>query len=236
MGAGSSLLRPFIMAGVMAIAGSQACAQISGNVSLVSGYWYRGAMLSNAHPQPQLHLGYDGKDGWYAGGFASGVDLGPRTGSQVQLMTYAGYLGHLPGDIRWEAGLIKSAFLNAAAYNYLEGFAGILSDNLSARLYFSPDYFGARIRTIYAELNGSYPLMERIQLVGHVGHLQIFPDAAGRGPESRSRHDISIGLSAGFADWSMRVAWVAGRPYADGPQFYGTPKPSAWILSVSTSF
>ena len=56
---------------------SEACAQVSGSVTLVSDYRYRGISLSDGRPTAQLSVAYDRPDGWYMGAFASRVRLRP---------------------------------------------------------------------------------------------------------------------------------------------------------------
>ena len=86
---------------------------------------------------------------------------------------------------------------------------GLASDNLNAKIYLAPNYFGFKERTLYVELNGAYPLRERLSLIGHVGYLRVLSDNEGFAFSSNSRLDTRIGISAGLADWNLQLAWVA---------------------------
>lgn len=228
-----ALLRYVVIVAAL-LTGEEVRAQVNGSISLVSDYHFRGVSLSAGHPEPQAHLGYDGKSGWYIGGFASGTDLKDESDSKAQLMAYAGYSGQRSTDINWEVGVVKSIFLQAASYDYVEIFAGLASDRLSGRLYFSPDYFGQRARTLYAEFNSAYPLGQRLHLLGHIGFLQVFPQAGKSIASAADRSDVSIGASVDLAEWKIRLLWIAGKNNNDGTQFYGDSH--TWVLNASYAF
>jgi len=224
------------IAATLLLGADKAAAQLDGGLAIVSDYRFRGASLSDGHPELQAHLGYDGKGGWYAGGFASGVDLKGETGGQAQLSAYAGYSRRQNSKTAWEAGAVKTIFLHAAEYDYLEGYAGFAMDNAAGRIYFSPDYFGQRARTLYAEFNGSYPLRPGLRLLGHIGLLHAFPASSGPVTNSSNRTDISLGVGAGLAQWNIRLAWTAASQHGDMPAPYGGSGSHAWVLDVTATF
>ncbi len=59
----------------LALLSGNVAAQLSGTVSLLSNYRFRGISLSADEPAAQLGLAYDDAQGWYAGGFASTVEF-----------------------------------------------------------------------------------------------------------------------------------------------------------------
>ena len=179
-------------------------------------------------------MGYDSKSGWYAGGFASGTDLKEEKGGNVQLMAYAGYASQLPSSVGWEVGVIKSVFLRAANYDYVEVFAGLASDRISSRLYFSPDYFDRQASTLYAEFNGAYPVGQRFHLLGHIGFLQVFSRPGSLAASTANQSDISAGASVNLTDWKIRLVWIAGKKNNEESQFYGNSH--TWNLNASYSF
>jgi uncharacterized protein (TIGR02001 family) len=186
---------------------SPARAQLSGSAALVSDYSVRGMTLSRGRPEPQLRLDYDASAGWYAGAFASGVDL-PDSGASLQLLGYAGYAHRLPSGLTWEAGLLNASFAGDAEYRYHEFYAGLTREGLSARLYYSPAYYGQG-KTVYAELNGAWPLQGRLTLSGHVGLLHPFGDG---GDEARHRIDGRLALGMDIGRLNLQVAVVAATP------------------------
>lgn len=217
--------------------GCDAAAQVSGAASFISDYRFRGASLSDGRPEPQIHLAYDDPTGWYAGAFASGVALkDEQNNSNVQLMGYGGYSGRWRSELTWEIGALKSFFLQTATYNYAEIFAGLASDNIKGRVYVSPDYFGKHATTLYAELNGTYPLKQSLRLLGHIGWLQIFQKPEGFASNPTRQFDFSIGVGTALADWNFQIEWSAGHKNDEASQFYGSGNPRAWILTASYAF
>ena len=106
----------------------------------------------------------------------------------------------------WELGATYSTFPNFAFYNYSEFFAGLLSNNWNARLYFAPDYFGRNHRTLYAEFNYAHPLGEHVRLLGHVGALQ---GAFGSADSGTGTLDASLGVGAKLNNVDIQLTWVA---------------------------
>lgn len=229
----AQLLRYAVVLVALSI-GNGAGAQVNGSISIVSDYRFRGVSLSAGHPEPQVHLGYDSKSGWYAGGFASGTDFRDEKGGNVQLMAYAGYTRQLSPGVGWEAGAIKSVFLRAASYDYVEIFAGLASDRISGRLYFSPDYFDRHASTLYAEFNGAYPFGQRFHLLGHIGFLRAISGSKSSAASPADQSDVSIGASVDLADWKIRVAWIDGKKNEEDSRFYGNSH--TWVLNASYAF
>ena len=231
------LLLRCIGGAALTFTGDQAGAQISGSVSLVSDYRTRGVSLSNGHAQPQVHLGYDGRSGWYAGAFASGVDFKGEKTSHMQLLAYAGYASRRPlSGIAWDTGITGSVFPGAAGYDYVEAYIGLATDKMSGKLHFSPDYFGGRARTLYTEINSARPIWQRLRLLGHAGYLHVFGDAARSGEYAREGADVSLGLGVVMQDWSIQMAWVNRRQNDAASESDGSARSPAWVLTVITSF
>jgi uncharacterized protein (TIGR02001 family) len=65
---------------LLCAAAQSATAQLSGTLSAVSDYRYRGVTFSDRRPAAQAGLAYDDPSGWYAGAFGSTVRLGSPPG------------------------------------------------------------------------------------------------------------------------------------------------------------
>lgn len=204
-------------------------------MSLVSDYRFRGRSLSDGQPELQLNLAYDNPGNWYLGAFASRVALGDG-GRHAQLLGYAGYSRRLPSGSSWEIGATESIFSGAGKYDYAELFAGFASERVNGRVYFSPRYFGAGYRTLYAELNASYPLRERVHLLGHVGVLHYLSKGEAQFHAPERRADFRIGVGAGLADWNLQLAWVGVEKTAAQSAGYDDSNSRAIVLNLSYSF
>ena len=204
--------------------------QTSASISLASEYSVRGVSLSNRLPAPQLSLAWDSAQGWYAGAFAAPrLNLGERS-DVSQLVAYGGYAQRLASGLSWEAGASRTSFRNASEYSYSEVYAGLASDRLSGRLYLSPSYYGYGGRTAYAELNGFYPLRERIKLIAHIGTLH---GLNGRAAESRDRIDMRLAIAFDTDACNVQLAWLGSTGIGPGAE---REVRSARALALSASY
>lgn len=203
------------------LAAHAAHAQASASVSLASEYSVRGVSLSDGRAAAQLSVAYDAAQGWYAGAFAAPrLTLGGRSGV-TQLIAYGGYARRLASGLSWDAGASGTSFQHAAEYNFREIYAGLAADRVSARLYFAPFYYGYGGHVAYGEVNGFYPLRERIKLVAHIGAL--------RGPAAK-RVDLRLAIGYDAGDCNVQLAWLRNSRRDDAPA------PRALSLSATYSF
>ena len=219
-----------ILAAAALLAAAPAPAQVNASIALASEYSARGVSLSDGQAAPQLSLGYDAASGWYTGLFASRAALRERGGDAV-LMAYGGYSGRLASGLSWEAGASSTTFHRAAEYNYREVYAGLAGDLLSARLYLAPSYYGYAGRAAYAEINGFYPLYERLKLIGHAGTLRALRSA---GVRARDTVDLRLGLGLDLDHYNLQLAWQAST--VEGGRIAGQAAPRRLALSAAYSF
>jgi len=210
-------------------------AQTSVSVSLLSDYRYRGETLSDGQPAPQINVNLDSDSGWYGGALASGnIHLGDH--QMAQLLAYAGYAQRMASGWSWEAGATDTTFTQASDRNYGELYVGLSGERISGRLYLAPRYFGYDSRTLYAEINGFYPLHDKLNLVGHAGLLHTLAGAAWPGVPAASRYDARVGLSATIGDWNTQLAWVLVQHSDMHYQYYDGHAPRTVVLSAAYSF
>lgn len=213
----------------------KAHAQVSGSITLVSDYFYRGISLSDDQAVPQLNLVYDNPDGWYAGAFGSKVRVNSKNSDGEQILLYSGFSHRLNSGMVWEAGATGSLFPKATDLNYGEIFTGVMVDNLSARIYYSPNYIGLNAKTLYLEANADYALHERIDLFSHIGWL-TYPDAK-PGQVINNRFDARVGLGVNFTAWKLQLAYGISRQrrsYNTGK--YQSPVRDSLVFSASYLF
>jgi uncharacterized protein (TIGR02001 family) len=211
---------------VAAVALQVAHAQTSVTASATSEYSVRGRSLSKGRVAPQLRVDYDAASGWYAGALLSRAAL-PYSDANAQVVAYGGYAQTLAPGTTWEAGVLDASFVGDQEYHYHEFYAGLAKDRIAARVYFSPSYYGGG-KTVYAELNGSYPLQGKLALIGHAGLLHPF---SADHEEDRQRVDLRIGLGYDVGAWNFQVALLAS-----GPRRQGADAPRAVAVSASYGF
>ncbi|HKX42950.1 MAG TPA: TorF family putative porin, partial [Burkholderiaceae bacterium] len=220
--------------------GAPAHAQLGATVGIDSDYRFRGVSLSDSKPTLRLTVNHDVDAGAWAGTYlgASLTRADVRDDTYVQTTAYAGYVTRPRDGRSVEAGLSVSHFNgDASSYDYGELYAGVLASRWSLRVSYSPDYFGQRVQTLYADASAHHVLDERTRLFAHVGALVPIA-GAGRhsGPDAnRSRADLRVGVGWTLQALDLQIAWTAasrGGPY---PAVYAGRR-SAWVASAAYSF
>jgi uncharacterized protein (TIGR02001 family) len=224
-------LRRCLLVFSLALNSTLACAELSGTVSVVSDYRFRGQSLSQGNPEAQLNLTLDTNSGWYGGAFMSGVNLDGH--DDTQLLAYGGYAQTLKPGWSWDAGVIDSTFLASSDYNYAEIYLGIASEHVNAKLYVSPNYFGFSTRTAYAELNGNYPISDNWRVQAHVGCLARID---GDKEFPARRWDGQVGIATMLHQWTLQLAWVIAQKNPGNYQSYSDLHPHTLVLDASYAF
>ena len=215
---------------------ADAFAQFTGSASLLSDYRFRGVSLSHNRPAAQLAVAYDDASGWYAGAFASTVQLVYPTNRELQLVSFAGYAQRMPSGLSWEAGADYSVVTGVQSYSYPEVYVGIASENVSARFYYAPRYFGQDSAVIYGEVNAAQPLIDRVRLLAHGGLLRNSGEGAYGLRPDRHVLDASVGVSVEFDQFSVQLSWV-GVSSANAPYPATAPRSkNGAVLKLSLSF
>jgi uncharacterized protein (TIGR02001 family) len=231
-----------VVALLICIGANGAAAQFSGTASGVTDYRYRGITFSDRKPAAQTGFTYDDATGWYAGAFGSTVQMSPPRGptSYFQAIAYAGYAKRLPGGISVEAGGDYSAFAGENDINYGEVYVGASTDNLSARVYFSPQYFGQSSNAVYGEIDATQPLIERVRLRVHVGFLRYryeSPyDPMRVAQPTQNVVDGRIGLRIDFNPLQLEIAWVGVSNHTVAYVITGSSSPNTVVAALSLSF
>jgi uncharacterized protein (TIGR02001 family) len=189
----------FLLAALAAPPG--ALAQTSADLSVVSEYAMRGISLGR-NPAVQLRVDHDFDGGWYAGTFASPIDLYGR--GQGLLIVYGGRALPLTTRLSWDAGVTRAIYLRNHEVDYHEFYAGLTYDRVNARLSYSPAYYGGG-RTVYLDLNGGIPLGERVALALHAGLLHPLDTDYHWGDQDRA--DLRATLAYDTGDWRLQAGW-----------------------------
>jgi uncharacterized protein (TIGR02001 family) len=221
----------YLIAAMAGLIAYDAAAQTGASVTLVSDYRFRGVSLSGKRPALQTNLEQDFDNGWYAGLFASSARIDEDGSGSAQVESHAGYSRRLHSGWSWDGGASLSVFPHDASYNYGEIFTGLATENFSGKLYFSPNYFGRNVRTLYAELNDSYSLRKHVRLFGHLGFLCPLA-GAGTTASSKGRTDVQLGVRYTHTEWSVQASWIGSSgQYPKYP--YAGRNRNATVLSVS---
>lgn len=182
------------------LAGPARC-QTSADLTFVSEYAGRGIAL-DTRPALQLRVEHDGAGGWYGGAFASPVRLEGR--AQGQFIVYGGRARQLTPALSWDLGVTRNVFTRDGGRDYHELYAGLALQRASARLFYSPAYYGEG-RSLYLDLSGAYPLGDDVRLAAHAGMLH--PLGGYEGGEARDGADARIALVFDAGDYTLQAGW-----------------------------
>ena len=217
-------------------------AQLSGTLAGVTDYRYRGVTFSDRKPAAQAGLTYDDASGWYVGALGSTVRLDPPGGasSKFQVIGYAGYAVRLASGVSLEVGGDYAAFSGATDLNYGEVFIGAATENLTARIHYSPRYFGTSSDSIYGEINATHPLTDTLRLHVHLGFLRYRYDYPygylyGLTP-TKNVIDGRIGLRTDIDRVQLEVAWVGVSDHSAAYFVTGRTSPNGVVATLSISF
>ena len=197
-----------------------ALAQVGFNASIMSDFRYRGFTLSDGRPAIDLSVSYDHPSGAY---FAiSGI--GAATAHDgAQLLGYQAYLGYARRtksgaslDIGVNHTRISEFAWPRERLEYSEIYAGVSWKDVSAHVYYSPNYLGDHWSAVYLDLSGTVRLDPNWRLFGHFGVLE--PVAGRSGWETpNTQYDLRAGLAVRRDPVELQLAWSRFGPDADYP-------------------
>jgi uncharacterized protein (TIGR02001 family) len=216
---------------------------LSGTLTGVSDYRYRGITLTDKRPAAQVGFAYDDPKGWYGGVFGSMVRLKPPGGesSYFQGIAYGGYATHVAPWLSVEAGGDYSAFADAKDLNYGEVFIGAATESVDARVYYSPRYFGESSSAVYGEINARQPLVDRVRLSLHAGFLRYryespYGVVVPHGEYTQRVWDGRVGVRIDLDPFQLEVAWVGVSNHSAAYLITGATSPNGVVASLSLSF
>jgi uncharacterized protein (TIGR02001 family) len=219
---------------VMMASASIAHAQLSGTVTVVSDYDYRGITQTAGDPALQGSIDWAAESGLYLGAWASNVDFGNCCDEDYEIDLYGGFTG---GDeVTWDLGFIYYLYPGAEPdLDYPEIYAEAGWNWLSGKIWYSNDFGNTDESSFYYEANGNWEVADNLGLTAHIGYSD--GDA------------IDVLYVDSYMDWSVGVTYTLGNfdlglRYVDGSDLDildGTPgdvssSEARAIFSVSTTF
>ena len=187
-----------------------------------STYRFRGHDLSGRRPVATVDLSYDDKSGIYLGG--SGVVL--LTGSDpglLELQANIGVAHAIDGSLSYDVGITRSQYFERNGttrdLHYTEFYAGLTRRNLSVHLYYSPDYLGPGVNTLYGEATLTVRPARLWTLTAHAGkNVYLSNRPAQVSPQGQ--YDWSLGVARQLGRFEAHLALSSGGPgrdrYSDG--------------------
>jgi len=206
---------------------------LTGNAGFFSQYIFRGATQTDGKPALQGGFDYGHSSGLYAGTWASNIsllgDAGAYTSSSLEWDFYGGYKGAITGDFGYDVGLLYYYYPGRAApgvtkADTLEAYGALTWKWLSAKLSYSlGDTFGVKNSsgTYYLDFTATYPLSDKLNLVGHYG-IQKYDG---------SNFGVSNDDFASYKDWKLGLTYTLPKDFTVGAYYTDTS-----MIATQTTF
>ena len=248
------MLRVSCLAAIAALCATPAFAQsptpvepsvkITGGVTLVSQYRFRGISLSDEKPAIQGTINLNHVSGFYAGVWGSSIDgFGELGGSNLELDLYGGYKTEILKGVTLDAGLLYHAYPGSKGgdFEFFESYANVSGQFGPATLKvggaFAPAQDGiGGSSNIYLFSDAGLPIKGTpITLNGHLGWSKGDTTLTPGGDYP----DWSLGATAAWRNLTFGVAYVdpnISRSHAIAAGATKDIVDRAIVLSVGTSF
>ncbi len=176
----------------------QAEGGVTGNIGVTNNYIWRGVTQTDKKPAVSGGLDYSHGSGFYAGTWASNVDFGDDTSTEVDL--YAGFSNSV-GDFSYDVGYIFYGYPDGTDVDFSEVMASaswkMISIGISTTAH--SDWESDFGDDTYFELNLAFEVFKDVELGVHLGSYDY--------QNGNDYQDYNINLSkAGFSFMISRVS------------------------------
>lgn len=221
------------LAAVLLLATGAANAQVTGTITAVSDYDFRGITQTALSPALQGSLDYAHSSGWYVGAWASNVDFGNCCGEDLEIDYYTGFAGATDGGIGWDVGLIDYTYPGTnVSIDFMEAYGSISYKMFKGKFWYADDFANSNQSAYYIEGNFNIPLPNEFGLTLHAG--QSDGDFWG----SDSYFDYAVGVTRSLGHFNMALKWIDGSNLKalDGTPGDVSTSESKVVLSIATTF
>jgi uncharacterized protein (TIGR02001 family) len=218
----------------MIASASVAHAELSGTLTAVSDYDFRGVTQSAQDPALQGSIDWAADSGLYLGAWASNIDFGDSFDADIEVDLYGGFTGG--EDIVWDIGFIYYGYPGESDADYQELYASVAYSFLKGKIWYSNEFGGFdNGSSLYYDASASWELPENFGVNAHIGYSD------GDGVEDAygdTYMDWSVGVTYALGNFTLGLKYVDG---SDLETLDGTPGDIASsearaIFSVSTTF
>lgn len=211
-----------ISTGILIACSAHAQAEFSATLTLTTDYVFRGISNTDEDPAIQGSFDYAHDAGFYAGVWASNVKFRENADvdavdtveeATIEIDYYAGFASEFESGLYWDIGALYYTYPGAESaldYDYWEAMAALgygfgevaLEPDISAQVYYSPEYFGRTGDATYITgiLNLSLP--GDFGLSVSAGRQSFDEDA------SLDYTDYKIGLTRSLAGFEFELAYT----------------------------
>lgn len=208
---------------------------VTGNFAIVSDYRFRGISQTDRGPAIQGGIDYSHSSGFYLGNWNSSVDSDIYTdGSGIEMDFYGGFKFPV-GDLTLDVGALYYYYPQAKnadddRFDTLEVYIGAAYGPISGKIWYGVgDWFGSEDAdgSIYYEVNGSFPLADKLSLTAHVGYQDVSDI------DDADYWDFKLGLTYDLDGWLLGAAVVTT---IDEEDTYDKVGDTTVVVSVGKTF
>jgi uncharacterized protein (TIGR02001 family) len=193
---------------------------LTGNLTIVTDYRFRGISQSYKLPAVQGGIDWAHESGFYLGNWNSSVSGNQYpNGASLEMDFYGGYKFPVGADVTLDVGALyyyyPGAFYNGFSgkpnYNNLEVYLGAAFGPFTGKFsYAISDFFGLNETTggksssgsYYIDLNYSTEILPKLTLAAHVGYQNV------ANYSNLSYTDYKIGVTYDYASWLLGAAFI----------------------------
>jgi uncharacterized protein (TIGR02001 family) len=223
-----------LAAAALTLSAVAAQAEITGTVTALSDYNWRGITQTSQDPALQGSIDYAHDSGFYVGAWASNVDFGDCCDEEVEVNIYSGFSG---GEtVTWDVGINYYWYPGADSLDFPEIYVGLGYEWFETKLWYSNDFGNYDESAFYLEGNGAWELPANFGLNAHIGYSDGDGVEAAYGQDNY--FDWSVGVTYALGNFELGLSYVDG---SDLETLDGTPgdvgsSEGVAIFSVSTTF
>lgn len=176
--------------------------EVSGDITIVSDYQFRGISQTDEAPAIQGGLTLSDESGFYLSVWGSSVDFGGR--GTLELDVLAGWSGALNDDWSTDIGIMRYGYPNTEfdGSNFWEVYGSLSYKDLTFGLAYSDDYYGNAGKFFYYYGDYTIALTDYLSLGFHIGYNDYdnSDDSYTDWGISLSTEVLGVGLSLGYTD------------------------------------
>jgi uncharacterized protein (TIGR02001 family) len=181
---------------------------VTGNMSIVSDYRFRGISQTFVQPAIQGGIDYSHSSGFYLGNWNSNVSGNSFADGTIEMDVYGGFKKAF-GDVTLDVGLLQYLYPGAEAggvkYDTLEAYIGASWKWFTLKYSITlDDYFGVADSdgSGYLDLSASYEIAPKLMLVAHVGSQEV------KNAGALDYVDYKLGFTYDLNGWVLGATYI----------------------------
>ncbi len=191
-------------------------AQVSGSITVASDVRAHGYSVTGEQPAATVELSYDHPSGLYANGsLIASFDDNNRP-VVAGTVANVGYAVKVANHTSLDGGYLRTDY-RYNSYDYWrpssmrsdEIYLGAVVHGLAYHAYYSPNFLGYGVSTLYHELAGGVPLKGRLQLTARAGAM-LYLDAPERW-HLKNDYDWGVGLARPMGRVTLNLTLNGGK-------------------------